>query len=158
MQTKPALLTYEEASKYIRNKPSMVEALSRDGWLLPSIGSPVCSLDFLDLVRRKVVYCPRRSELTTVKKCFSHPPKAVLYTMFIEACSAKFQRGEIDEVLKIKLENLITVLKSKEANVDFYLLLMNVIAPDWEGFSKSYIYRRNQEEPIEPEIDNTDQL
>ena len=158
MTTKPAVITYEEASRYIRNKPGLVEALGRDGWLLPSIHSQLCSLEFLDLVRRKVVYCPRRSELTAVKKCFSHPPKSVLLTMFIEACSAKFQRGEIDESLKVRLENLVTTLKAKDCDVGFYMVLMNVIAPDWEGFSKSYVYRREQGVPIEPEIDNSDQL
>ena len=157
MQSKKTI-SYDEANKYIRNKPGFVEALGRDGYIMPSIHSALCTLDFLNAVRKKLVYCPRRDEIPVVKKCYSRPPKAMLLEVFIEGCGAKFERGEMDDGLKKRLENLITMLKSKDADATFYLALINVVAPDWEGFTKGFVYRHSRDLPIEPEIDNSDQL
>ena len=42
--------------------------------------------------------------------------------------------------------------------MQFLLTLLNIWAPEWEGFTKGYVYRRPREDPIEPEVDNSDQL
>ena len=47
----PLNLSYAEASRYIRNRPGKIEAMGRDGWVLPSKTSPICTMDFLDKVR-----------------------------------------------------------------------------------------------------------
>ena len=63
-------ISYEEASKYIRNKPHLHEAVARDGWELPTLSSSICSMEFLQNVRNGSVYCPRREDLNVKKKCF----------------------------------------------------------------------------------------
>ena len=87
MQTKQTL-SYDEANMFIRNKPQMHTALGRDGWELPTLNSSLCTLDFMRAVRKRLVYCPKRDEMTIQKKCFSIPPKPVLLQTFIDAATA----------------------------------------------------------------------
>ena len=81
----PQQLSYADASRYIRNRPGKAEAMGRDGWVLPSVHSAICTLDFLEKVRNKVVYCPKEEDVVAFKKCYSRPTRAVLLKYLEEA-------------------------------------------------------------------------
>ena len=90
------MISYNDASKYIRNKRLLHEAMGRDGWELPAYGSPICTLEFLDCVRRKIVWCLRREELNCVRKCYSKPTKKVLLQMVIDTCQDLGSKGQLN--------------------------------------------------------------
>ena len=74
--------------------------------------------------------------------CFSPPPKPVLLVKLIEGITAKHQSGEVNNEQIKSLENLITALTTKPANVDFLVLCIGIFNPEDAIFSKSYIYKK----------------
>jgi len=67
--------------------------MSRDGWELPTLSAPIATLDFLQNVRKKVVYCPRTTDIPATKRCFSKPTKSHLLEQFNSALEKKFSAG-----------------------------------------------------------------
>ena len=72
---KSRMISYDQVSKYVRNKKTYHEAMGRAGYHMPNSNSPLCSLDFMDKVRRGEMYCPKTKDLAKDKICFSLPPK-----------------------------------------------------------------------------------
>ena len=54
-----ANITYSQANLYVRNKKGMHQAMTRDGWHLPSYNSPIVTMDWLMDVRFRRVWCPK---------------------------------------------------------------------------------------------------
>ena len=56
------------------------------------------------------------------------------------------------------LENLVTAITAKPANVDFLLLLIAVFDPVNEIFKKSYVWKKPDMMSVQPKYDNADGL
>ena len=78
-------ITYSEACLYIRNKKGLHSAMELAAWVLPSVNSPLITMDWLQEVRDGTIWCPKTNELTLGARCFSNPPKDLLLTK-VYAC------------------------------------------------------------------------
>ena len=87
-------VSYAVASKYIRQKPQYYEAMGRQGWYMPSLHSALCTLSFMQNVRNGTIYCPKSSDASKSKKCFSIPPKVILMKKLHDNLLPKFQSGD----------------------------------------------------------------
>ena len=105
------------------------EALQRSGYRLPSVNAACTDLAFLMGIRERTIWCPLSSDIKESRLCFSPPPKAILLQKFQEAVNVKFQEGQIDKEMLKPLENLITAITAKPANVDYLVLLIGVFDP-----------------------------
>ena len=47
----------DEAEMLIRNKPQFYDALRAIDWHLPTLKSPICTVDFLKKVRSEEIFC-----------------------------------------------------------------------------------------------------
>ena len=72
------VVTQEQMSMYVRNKPKFYEAMGRHGYELPSMNSALCSLEWLQGVREDIFFCPYRWDSEIRRTCYSLPPKSVL--------------------------------------------------------------------------------
>ena len=54
------------------------------------------------------------------------------------------------------LENLVTALQAKPADVQFLVLILGVMNPQAPVFAKDYVYKRPQKEHTQPTYDNSD--
>ena len=69
---------------------------------------------------------------------------------------AKYQAGALNAEAVKPLENLVTALQAKPADVNFLVTILGVMSPDALIFSKSYVYKRPQKVPAQPTYDNAD--
>ena len=60
--------------------------------------------------------------------------------------------------LRTRVENLVTLLRVRDANADWYVTLVGIWNPECEIFRKDYVYVREREVPVEVLIDNFDGL
>ena len=54
--------------------------------------------------------------------------------------------------------NLVTLLRAREADVAFYLTLLAIWNPEWEGFNKDFVFRKPEIMQFQPMVDNSDCL
>ena len=149
-------VTYSELSMFVRSKVQLHAALGRSNYRLPNVNSAICCMAFLMQVREKTVWCPMAGDITSMRVCFSPPPKTVLLEKLIEAVTAKHQAGEISKDQVKPIENLLTLMKQKSANVEFLVLCIGIFNPQDEIFQKSYVYKRSSKVPAEPVYANED--
>ena len=72
-----------EADAKIRNKIQFYEAMIRISWLLPSLDSQMCSLDFLKEVREGKCFCLKYNQVK-LKSCFKPPTLKVLTRLLVD--------------------------------------------------------------------------
>ena len=70
--------------------------MSRSGWVLPSVHSPLCTLEFMHSVRQKEIYCPKREDVAAIKVCYSPPPKTTLITKLHGKLGPQIASGQYD--------------------------------------------------------------
>ena len=149
-------ITHEQLSEFVRSKSMLHEALMRSGFRLPSVNAACTDLSFLMGVRDKTIWCPLSSDVKESRLCFSPPPKTVLLEKLQQAVSAKFAAGQIEQAMLKPMENFITAISSKPANVDFLVLVIGVFKPDEEIFTKSYVWKRPVPVQFQQTYDNAD--
>ena len=72
-----------EADAKIRNKIQFYEAMIRIQWLLPSLDSQMCSLEFLKEVREGKCFCLKYNQVR-LKSCFKPPTLKVLTKLLVD--------------------------------------------------------------------------
>ena len=69
-------ISYAEMSRYCRKREHLHNALSRDGWILPSKHAAICTTDWMLKVREGNIFCINTNlEDFKIKVCFSPPPR-----------------------------------------------------------------------------------
>ena len=58
-------VSYGEISRFVRNHKQMHQAMSKNGWRLPSFNSAICTLEFMDQVREGIIYAPKHSDVNS---------------------------------------------------------------------------------------------
>ena len=69
------MLTREQVANVVRDRESFYSAMLRNGWVLPAYGNSICTLDFMERVRSREVYCPRVDHIKQLPVCLTPPPK-----------------------------------------------------------------------------------
>ena len=62
-QNQEANITYEQMSKFVRKREHLHEAMTRDGWKLPSKYSAIATTEWLLKVRQLEVFCIRTDDV-----------------------------------------------------------------------------------------------
>ena len=67
-----------DAAFYIRSRAGYCEAMSNAGWLMPSLHSAMCTLDFMYSIRLGTHYCPKKVDKRNDRDCHHPPTKEIL--------------------------------------------------------------------------------
>ena len=70
----------------------------------------------------------------------------------------KYQGGQLTAEIVKPLENLVTALQAKPADVNFLVMILGVMSPDAPVFAKDYVYKRVPKVYAQPTYDNSDGL
>lgn len=138
-----AHIAYEDASKYIRNKYDMHEAMERHKFHMPSVNSPICTMPWMTKVRFAEIYCPKQDQIDPNVQCFSNPTKEILYEKVFAALKSHLRmRNKYTPKQKDALKALGVSMEEKQPNVKWLVDVLGVLSPKDEIFAKSYRYVR----------------
>ena len=99
-------------------------------------------MDFLYKVRKGIIYCPKTTDDTHGRVCYSVPPKAVLLEKLIITFTNLHSSNQMSPQLVPQVDNLMKALQEREANSEWYCTLLAIFDPDNEIFAKSWRYIR----------------
>ena len=137
----------------------MHNAMSRDGWILPSKHSGICTTEWMLKVREDNIFCVHTNlENYKIRICFSPPPRNMLQEKIERAVIQLEAENQIPMNMVDKVHRLIGSLRLRPANVDWYISLLSYFNPTDEIFEKNYKYVREQNVQLEPAINNNDGL
>ena len=98
-------------SKFVRKREHLHDAMSRDGWILPSKHSGICTTTFMLNVRAQEIFCLNSSIQFAAKKCFTPPPKDILRLKLEQRIVELEATGRLPEDMKEKVYRLIGHLR-----------------------------------------------
>ncbi len=135
-------MSLEEAKMLVDNKKTLYEAMQRNGWILPSIKSNCCTVEWMLGVREKEFWCPHVDNY--VMRICARPPKKTQLLQILSDCIVK--RGKAID---------LGFTGGNPPEIPFILKLISTIDPDCEIFKKDYMPPR-EIKAVEQVIDNND--
>ena len=63
----------------------MLVAMQRKGWLMPKKNQPICTLKFMDGVRKGEIWCPKVSDVTKAIVVVTPPPQEMIAQEIVNA-------------------------------------------------------------------------
>ena len=69
------MISREDASRLVCDKETMYSALIRNGYVLPHPKQSICSLKFMQSVRKGEVWVPRKDQCNGFVKVATPPPR-----------------------------------------------------------------------------------
>ena len=130
-------------SRYVRKREHLHEAMTRDGWKLPSKHAAICTTEWLLKVRNLEIFCIRTADIGGgTQTCFSPPPRSLLQEK-LEQIIVELEGGNHLNAESIpRIHKLIGSLRLRCANVEWYITLIGYFNPNDEIFRKDYKYVR----------------
>ena len=127
-------------AKVVRGRRDFHNAMRRNGWLLPALTQPLCTLDFMQQARAGKVFCPRVEMVRRRPVCVAPPPNTTLIAKVRAATEAREAAG-LDCA---PLRRLLARLHYRQAaNQAFLVLVLHVLEPADEIFRPDYLYLRH---------------
>ena len=122
--------------KMIRTKTDFYKALKAKGWLLPKISSSIVTMEFLQEVRSKTIYCPMLEDVR-FKPCLNPPSIEVLCEMIQNGVRASLTR--FDPEVAPRAARLADRLDKRRPDTAWLLAVLAVMNPENEVFQPGYI-------------------
>ena len=122
--------------KMIRTKTDFYKALKAKGWLLPKISSSIVTMEFLQEVRSKTIYCPMLED-GRFKPCLNPPSIEVLCEMIQNGVRASLTR--FDPEVAPRAARLADRLDKRRPDTAWLLAVLAVMNPENEVFQPGYI-------------------
>ena len=136
-------------SASVRNKKELYKACLRNGFIMPSMKSSLCTIDFMFEVKAETMYCPTISDLKGRKAC-PDPPDIKTLMIFISAAVMKHERnGSLADFEKVQLKALQERLQKKKANKEWLIDVLWCLDGDHPIFEKDYVYRRPKDSHLD---------
>ena len=117
-------LTQAQIKSYVGTVPSFYESMVRNGWYLPPKKSTCITYDYLLLVHKRKVYCPKYSEIR-LRPCFAPMRKKLIF----KAISSILQKQQLQ----------LGILEGKLPAVSWLTNLLSTLNPDHKMFTKSFL-------------------
>ena len=80
------MISRQQAASVVTDRLTYYDGMIRNGWLLPAPKQSICTLDFMQRVRKGEIYCPRVDEVKVPPVCITPPPKEILISKIMDAC------------------------------------------------------------------------
>jgi hypothetical protein len=77
------MISRTELSTKCRNRKDLHRGLVQDGWYLPDVKHPICSVKFLKEIITDHCYCPKLNSIQ-FKNCFMPPSNEILIGFYQE--------------------------------------------------------------------------
>ena len=90
----------------VRNKKELYKACLRNGYVMPSMKSSLCTIDFMFLVKAEKIYCPTNETLKGRKACPDSPDLKTLLTFITAAIMKHDANGRLAGFEKVQLTAL----------------------------------------------------
>ena len=117
---------------YLPDKAALYEMLIRHRYFLPSEGSTICSVKFLDGVFKQTIYCPKMHEVHPIRIA-SSPPKKMLQDELIRILEAKVMGPE-----QMAGYSLIQHLQRKTVDKHWIVCMLYMVCSDHPIFEADY--------------------
>ena len=85
--------------------------MQRNHFVMPSLHSALCSLEWMHGVQEGVFYCLKTDDINANKRCFSRPTKKILLEK-LDATLRPAMAATDDRVLAQKMVNLLDVMET----------------------------------------------
>jgi hypothetical protein len=108
----------------------------RNGWEMPSYRAAICTVEWMDSIRKGKQFCIRQDKCGNLKRCYADVPKAFLIHK-IEAFVDSVNQGAEDIG---QVRNLIAEMKVRSPDREWLLKLLALWMPDDEIFKTDYFY------------------
>ena len=146
-------ITTERVSQVIRTSAHMYEACLRNNYKMPKLTSSLVTMKFMQGVKAGTVWCPRISDCGSLPKCYSLPPRNILFQKCVDFVDSVDQTDEqMDSVKK-----LLAMMKKRQPDADWLCDLLALWKPTDEIFRKDYVYVRPRKATVAVvELDNAD--
>lgn len=135
-------ISRDEASKLIRSRSHFHLAMRKHGYMMPKLNSRICTMKFMIKAKKGYFFIPMRSDTRDVPECFSWPSKEFLIAKlqkFLLGCSAETE----DEIARLAMyKRTVALMKKREPDTEWLLVLVGMFLPHDEIFNKSYKWQR----------------
>ena len=131
-----------DVSKLIRSRAHYHMAMRKHGYMMPKLNSRICTMKFVIKAKKGYFFIPMRSDARNVPECFSWPSKEFLIaklSKFLLGCNAETEE-EIANLVMYK--RTVALMKKREPDTEWLLVLVGMFLPNDEIFNKSYKWQR----------------
>ena len=149
----PTTIKASEAAFFIRSRKHFNHALSNAGYLLPSLHSAMCTLQWMFGIRQGTNYCPKKSDRNLTKECHFPPTKEILIGKLNEVIIPQLDGNQESEMMRKTLE----YMTDHQPDIQWLVHMVGIWKPDDEIFEPNYKFVR-QRDVIELELPNEDQF
>lgn len=149
-------VSYADISKYVRNADHYYDAMQRSGWLMPSRHCALNTMDFMNQVREKTLYCPKTEFLKSAPRCYSIPPIEHLMVIMENFLQRIQTGGNYDHEELSRCLNLMYEMRKRKPNAQWLVTIISIWEPTNEIFAKNYRYVRPKKAAADILLDNSD--
>ena len=128
-----------------RTKKDLYHAMVANGFVMPGLKSQIVTLDFMESVRQKLVWCPKKEDLRQHPQIGQPPPIQEFIGAIQEAVNVierQAAEDEDDPAYVLSLERLVELIKAKSAPKQWLIVVLAALAPDHQFFQKKYAFRK----------------
>lgn len=131
------MVTMNDAAAKVGAKKDMHNACVRNGFIMPTLKSKICTWRFMNEVRLGLVYVPKHDN---VKRglCPERPSEQVIRNELVRVIQAGIDNNQVPANLLQQFVCLQQHLKKHTADKDWLLDVLATVSDNHEFFSKSY--------------------
>ena len=120
----------------------MYAAMIKNGWVMPAKSQGIVTLDFMQKVRKREIWCPRFDQVEkAVTVCFP-PPRKDMLDMIDAAIHRIIEAKQNTDEEIASLINALELIEKRSADTHWLVCVLCVIDPENRIFSKGYRYVR----------------
>lgn len=128
-----------EVSQFASNAADFHKCLIRNSYYMPALKSKACTLAWMYEVYLGVAWCPKQSELNTLRQLASVPKKDVLIRIFDEAITGTLKRQDIPDELRKPMAITLAHVKDHAPDGDWLLNVIGLVMPGHRSFRKAML-------------------
>ena len=129
-------------AEVVRDKASMYAAMIKNGWVMPAKSQAIVTLDFMQKVRKREVWCPRFDQVEKAVTVCYPPPRKDMLDMIDAAIHRIIEAKQNTEEEIASLINALELIEKRSADTHWLVCVLCVIDPENLIFTKGYRYVR----------------
>lgn len=134
-------ISRQEASKLVRSRQDYHLAMRKAGYRMPKLSSRICTMKFMEKGRKGFFFIPKKEQCANVPECYSWPSKEFLISKLQKSTSA-FNTETSDQAQLEAFKRTVALMKKREPDTEWLLVLVGMLYPGDEIFTKSYKWKK----------------
>ena len=131
-----------QLAESVRKKKELYKACLRNGYVMPSMKSTICTIDFMFEVKATKIYCPTVAQVRGRRACPDPPDVESLKQFIVVAVAQADYAGRLANIERMAFDTLRERLRKKYANKEWLIDLLWCLDNNHMIFDKNYKYRR----------------